>query len=41
LLGARLSTNMVPAAVGGRLAQGRGAGSPLWGPKHLQEARKP
>ena len=32
LPGARLSSNMVPAAVGGRLAPGRRAGSPLWGP---------
>ena len=41
LPGARLSTNMVPAAGGARLAPGRRAGSPLWGAKHLQEARKP
>ena len=41
LPGARLSTNMVLAAAGARLAPGRGAGSPLWGAKHLQEARNP
>jgi len=38
--GAHLSINMVPAAVGGRLAPGRRAGPPLWGPKHLQLALK-
>jgi len=41
LPGAHLSTNMVPAAVGARLAPDRRAGSPLWRAKHLQEARKP